>query len=829
MKKRPFRLRTRLTLLTTLVIVAVLALSAVLTLVLDARRQRKDFMEDAQLKVAAVATNVRAALAFEDQEFAATALQAFALEPNLADAAVFADDGRLIASYPPDARIAPPADATSGAHFDDTYLHVVVPVELDDEVIGSVHASFSTSPIYARLFAFAGTFLIAVLIAGGVAWLLAWRMHSVVLNPLARLADTMRRVSETSNYDVKLQAARADEIGDLYGSFNEMLAQIRARDRQLEENSALLERKVVERTARLNELNSSLESEIDVRRRTEFEMRKLTSALEQTADSVMVTDDSGVIEYVNRAFEEISGYRASDVLGKTPKLLRSGEHDEDFYKAVWQSLAQGHSVREVFINRRPDNSLYHEEKTITPIRDIGGRVTHFVATGKDISDRIRMEEELRFYAHHDAVTSLPNRVLLTDRIEQAVERARRRSSGFGVLFIDLDGFKAINDDVGHQAGDRVLVEVADRLRHAVRAEDTVARLGGDEFAVVLEDIDEAHVRRVAAKIIHAVAQPLQLFDHDVFVTASIGASMYPKDGSEVQSLIRAADNAMYRAKRLGKNRLQMFALEDSAEESSRLAFEQELHRAFNNDEFEVAFQPQVRLADGAFVGMEALLRWRHPDGRVMGPNLFMKSLEETGLILGVDDWVLRTASRQAAHWLNAGLGPFRIAVNVSVLQFARLDFVAHVRDVLEDSGLPPECLHLEITESVLARDLSRVARVLNELAELGIQIAIDDFGIGYSSLNYLKRLPIHRLKIDKSFVQDLERDESDAKITLAIISLAQSLNLHVIAEGVETQAQADFLLSNGCGEAQGFLYGEAMPTEVFEAWLAARARPEVGV
>ena len=561
--------------------------------------------------------------------------------------------------------------------------------------------------------------------------------------------------------------------------------------------------------------------------RAEAEMRKLSSAIQQTADSVMITNPEGVIEYVNAAFERTTGYSSDEALGRNPSFVKSGMHDAGFYDQLWRTVLSGETFSDVFVNRRKDGELYYEEKTISPLRDEHGRITHFISTGKDITERMQAQERLQHIAHHDALTGLPNRVLLLDRLDQALARAHWQHRVVGVMFLDLDRFKNVNDTLGHHVGDALLKAMAARLQGCVREGDSIARLGGDEFAVLLDDVAHAEdISIVAGKILGAFALPFSIQSHELFITASIGISMYPTDGTVSATLLKNADAAMYRAKDLGKNNYQFYSADMSTAAFERLTLESSLRRALERHEFVLHYQPQIDLASGQIVGVEALLRWQHPDFGLVAPTQFISVAEETGAIVPIGEWVARSAMQQVMRWRKAGFPHLRVAVNVSSRQFNEPKFLETVGYLLEETGLPPDALELEITESVIMKNADVTIERLQALHAMGVRFAIDDFGTGYSSLSYLRRFAIHTLKIDKSFTRDIVAGSDDVEIVKTIIVMARGLRLAVVAEGVETRAQLTFLKSHGCHAVQGHLIARALPVDrMTERLRQSHARP----
>lgn len=556
--------------------------------------------------------------------------------------------------------------------------------------------------------------------------------------------------------------------------------------------------------------------DITDRKRADSKMRTLSQALEQAADSITITDPSGIVEYVNPAYEHITGYPRDEVVGKTSSVVKSGKHTIEFYERLWKTINSGEVFRDVFINKRKDQTLYYEEKTITPIKGPGGKIVNFISTGKDISERIESQERLHYLAHHDVVTELPNRLLFLERLSHALIQARRSGQACAILFLDLDRFKKINDTLGHDVGDKLLQAVGERLTNCVREGDTVARLGGDEFTMLLEGIGSLDdVGPIARKILQVVSEPYHIGRHELFTSTSIGISLYPGDGIDATTLLKNADTAMYRAKDNGRNNYQFYSADLGAKIMEHFTLETGLRRALEREEFELFYQPQIQRASGNIVGVEALIRWRHPEQGLISPEEFIPLLEDTGLIVPVGEWVLKTACRQVKAWQAGGFDCHRLAVNLSSRQVDDANFLRVVESALAMAGLSPACLEFEITESLLMQHSLQTIKTISMLSKKGIRLAIDDFGTGYSSLSYLKRFPIATLKIDRSFVRDITTDAEDAEIVKAILAMARSLNIDVIAEGVETVEQETFLREAGCELMQGYLYGRPVAHATF--------------
>ncbi len=665
---------------------------------------------------------------------------------------------------------------------------------------------------------------------------------------------------------------------------------------------------------------------------------KLSQAVEQAADTIFITDLEGVIEYVNPAFERLTGYAAAELIGKTPSILKSGALPAVFYQNMWQTILAVDVFHDVVVNKKKNGDLYHENLTISPLKDPYGRIMRFIATGQDITEREQALEGLReseqrfhatfdqaavgiaqmaldgrwvrvnhklcdilgypeaellrrtfvelthpehrqqdldsrrrlvagelpyfsmekrcirkdgrviwvnltmslvrepcgtpkyfitvteditrrkdaeaqlvYLANHDALTGLANRTLLQDRLAQNFAFASRTGASVAVLFLDLDRFKNINDSLGHDTGDRFLLAIANRLASCVRTGDTVARLGGDEFVLVLGGLKRPEDATFSAEqVLSVVSRPMTIDGRELTLSASIGISLYPRDGLDPQSLLKNADAALYRAKATGKNSFQFYAAEMNAEALARLTLENDLHRALDRHEFVLHYQPQVDAATGTVIAVEALLRWQPKGGALLTPDQFLPLAEETGLILSIGEWVLKNACQQASAWAHAGM-PIRVAVNFSGRQWQQANIGEIVAQALRDTNCRPEWLEIEVTESVLMHDADKATELLLALKGSGMHLAIDDFGTGYSSLSYLKRFPIDTLKIDQSFVRDIARNPDDALIAKAVIALAHSMRLKVIAEGVETEEQLAFLRAHGCDYIQGYLYGRPAP------------------
>ena len=555
-------------------------------------------------------------------------------------------------------------------------------------------------------------------------------------------------------------------------------------------------------------------NDITSHRQTLDQVRKLSQAVEQSPAMVVITDTQGRIEYANPTFTMITGYLPGEVNGENPRVLKGEDTPAATYQELWQTITAGHEWRGEFHNRKKDGSRFWTRATISPVKDADGLITHFVAVQEDITEQKRTqaklaekEEYLDYLANYDNLTGLPNRVLFNDRLHQAMAKSRRSHNPMAVMILDIDRFKNINDSLGHDAGDQLIREMARRLKGMVRDSDTLARLGGDEFIVILEAVEDMkNVALLASKFLALLSQPVTLGNHDLVVSASIGISMFPNDIADGEGLMRCAELAMYRAKEKGRNNYQFFKPEMNAQAHDFLRLESDLRKALERRELFVQYQPKVDLRTGQMAGMEALVRWQHPDRGMISPADFIPVAEETGLIVPLGEWVLQEACRQSRAWQDQGLPPQRVAVNISGRQFRHPNLVDVVDRILEQTDLAPQWLELEITESTAMEDLDRNIMTLTDLKIRGISLSIDDFGTGHSSLAYLKMFPITALKIDRAFVRDAITDKEDSAIASSILALAHNLNLAVVAEGIETKEQLEFLRMRGCQFGQGFLF-----------------------
>ena len=542
-------------------------------------------------------------------------------------------------------------------------------------------------------------------------------------------------------------------------------------------------------------------------------LRKLYHGIEHSASAVLITDATGTIEYVNRKFTQVTGYTVDEAIGKNPRILKSDTTPREVFDNLWKTILSGSEWRGELQNRRKNGEIYWSVASISPLLDDQGEITHFVANVEDINDRKNAEATIEHMAYYDPLTELPNRRMLKDRLDLAIKRSRRQGSKMALMYLDIDSFKHINDSLGHPAGDSLLREMAKRYCEALRDDDIVCRLGGDEFAVILHDIQrDEDVVLVANKLLAQTAGAVKLDDMEVMVTVSVGVALFPKDGEDGDSLGKHADIALYQAKRGGKNTFRFFSEELNNITREHMALEHALRHALANNELMLLYQPKICLKSGRVTGVEALIRWNSPDFGLVSPIRFIPIAEETHVIIEIGEWVLRSACRQQITWKQQGLD-ISMAVNLSAVQFKSPILISQISSILDETSIHPERLELELTESALIEKPDEAVHVLENLRSLGCGIAIDDFGTGYSSLSYLKAFPITVLKIDRSFVRDLDHDSGDRAIAQSVVALANNLKMITVAEGVENTEQQAILQELGCDYVQGFLYSRPVPAD----------------
>lgn len=552
-------------------------------------------------------------------------------------------------------------------------------------------------------------------------------------------------------------------------------------------------------------------------RQNEERMVLANRIFENTNEGIFITDQHSRIIVVNRAFTTITGYTLEEAKGHTPKILQSGKHDLDFYQAMWAEIKAKDCWQGEVWNRTKRGHLYPEWLMISAVKDEHGNTINYIGTFSDISKIKRSEKKLEYLAHHDPLTKLPNRLKLRAQLDITIRHAMRHQQQVALFFIDLDHFKHVNDSLGHNVGDELLIEVSKRLKFHIRSSDILARWGGDEFIIVMNHCDSfSNLSEIAEKLLATLKHPFNTSHQELFLGASIGISLFPQDGDDITSLIKNADAAMHQAKVQGRNRYEFYAPKFGEAAMERIKLESELRKAIEQEELVVYYQPQFDMRDGTLVGAEALVRWQHPVDGLISPIKFIPMAEETGLIIQLGEYVLTKACAQLVSWRMCGFHLPTISVNIAGRQIAQRNLVERITHILQTTGCPPHQLELEVTENFIMESVEDAINVLSLLRSHNIKLAIDDFGTGYSSLSYLKRLPVDKLKIDKSFIQETPADSEASAITEAVMTLGQALNLKVVAEGIETASQQQFLMELGCDIAQGYLYGRPEPAEEFE-------------
>jgi len=764
----------------------------------DLRALHESELANANLIVSTVASYSAADLAFHDSNAARETLSGLSNVPQVVNAFLFDKTGKLFASLrsqPP----APPLPA-SAATESNGYIHVVAPVRFEGRDYGQLYLLISRESLQAGIRDALQTLALLVIVVLGLALLLAYRLQHYVSQPILDLAAAAKHVSDAADYSTRLAPPTDDEIGALYQAFNVMLERTQLREQERDRAYASL-------------------------RDSEAQVRLL---LNSTSEGIFGTDAAGICTFANPACVKMLGYSdEAQLVGQRMHELMHHSHPDGRHYPVENcairvaALAGQSAHRDDEVHWRADGTGFPVEYWSQPMYKDGlrvGTVVMFV----DISERKRAEAELHRLAYYDSLTGLPNRLLFNDRLHQALADAKRRDRYVALMLLDIDRFKVINDTLGHEAGDQLLREIGIRLRRGVREGDTIARLGGDEFALIFPYLTDAQdAAQMAQNILLRLAAPMDIAGREVFSSASIGITLYPVDTTEVDALVKFADSAMYHAKEQGRSNYQFYSREMTASAQERLRLETDLRHALERGEFFLHYQPQVEIATGRITGMEALLRWRNGEGEFITPAQFIPPAEETGLIVPIGEWVLENACRQLKVWHDAGYADLTMAVNVASRQFRDRLFGQTVRHAITASGIAPQRLELEITEGVLLENSEEILRTLEDFKAAEVMLAIDDFGTGYSSLSYLKRFPIDRVKIDQTFVRDLGVDSDDLAIVKAIIALARTLKLRVIAEGVETEEQLDLLRSEGCDEYQGYLFARPMEAEAFSRLLQA--------
>src|SRR4051812_6435233 len=781
---------------------------------------RRAMTADVGMLADVLARNSTAALTFRDVTAAEEILEALRAEPSITAACVYDADAQPFARYVRDGKISrfvPPPAEKQGSKFEKEHLIQFREIALKGEVVGTIYVESDLQRLNRRLREYSIVFGATLFVALALATVLAQHLQRPISEPVAVLVSTAQAVSTANDYSIRATLPSHDEFGLLGATFNQMLEQIQKRDQQLLQHREQLEQAIAARTAELVVANAQLK----------LTEEKYRSIFEDAVIGIFQCTPDGCPVSINRALAQIHGYDSpeqfmAEVRNLAEELFVHPQCLPDIFRRLGQEeVARGIEL-EVY---RKDRSKKWILANIRAVRDADGSITLVEGTIEDITERKQAQEQVQYLAYYDALTGLANRTLLQDRMSKALAAAQRRAEKLALLFLDLDRFKIINDSLGHSFGDLLLQQVAERLKTWARAQDTVARIGGDEFLIALTGINDLPDVAVAAeRVMDAMTAEFVIQGRSFHVNCSIGVSIYPDHGADSETLIKNADAAMYIAKENGRNGYRFFSEDMNAQVVERMTIEHGLRGAMEKRELFLMYQPQSDVNTGRIIGVEALLRWNHPELGLVPPDRFIRVAENTGLIIPIGEWVLNTACRTAKAWQDCGLAAMPVAVNVSAIQFRQDEFGEMVRRALRVTGLAPEYLELELTESVLLSNVELTQSVLQSLKAMGIKLSIDDFGTGYSSLAYLKQFPVGKLKIDRSFVRNIPSNTDDAAIAAAIISMAKSLNLKVIAEGVETEEQLSFLRSEGCDEVQGYWLSKPITADEFGKMLKRSSR-----
>ncbi|GGY35999.1 hypothetical protein GCM10011297_06290 [Bacterioplanes sanyensis] len=725
-----------------------------------------------------IANRATAALTFADIQVLQNNLNTLKADPNVVRGCIFDSDQRLLAHYENQKGLNCPMSLQALQVNRDQFFSQLFPIRLDEEPIGTLYLESSRGALLARFNQFVTFSIIILAITVVLAMLLANRLQEVVLRPMRELSNTLSNIVSRKDYSIRAQKTNADELGDLVDLFNGLLRTIEAE-------------------------NQSLKT-------SEERFRKLTAL---SPVGIFQIDPNQQLTYVNQRWCDIHMVSEQD-LSLQNWFERIHPKDLPLLKQRWNRLIceQESIAQELRLSRR-DGSHTWIHLLASPLHNSSGELLGFLGAISDISELKAAQIQMENLAFYDPLTGLANRRLFKNRLEKSVKSVLRSGNSMALMFLDMDQFKRINDTLGHDAGDILLKEVASRLTATVRENDTVSRIGGDEFTILLTDIHHtSDVLVVAEKLLQALARPIRIKGQDIITTVSIGITMTPEDSTDANTLMKNADLAMYRAKEMGRNNFQFFSEDMNHNILEHLALEKEIKEAIERQQFTLLFQPKVSMLDYSVTGVETLIRWDHPEKGIITPGRFIPVAEETGQILEIGAWVLEQSCRQVSSLIRDNILPAtaKVAVNLSAKQFADPKLVEHIGNVLQATQIPPACLELEITESTLMDDVEAAIGTMQEIKKTGVSIAIDDFGTGYSSLAYIKRFPIDVLKVDRSFVMDIPDDPNDMAITAAVIAMAHKLSLDVVAEGVETQAQLDFLRSNNCDEGQGYLFSRPL-------------------
>lgn len=781
--------------------------------VMEVSIAKQKMLNELAIQAKIIGNNCTASLTFNDSKSAKETLSTLKANRSIDYCILYTKEGKTFAAYRHIDRhmhrfIPVPNIARSRFEFD--YASVYQEIILDGKVVGGIYIQSNLDEMYTNLLYYALFLGIGLLVALFLSYVLAKKLQKKITEPIIQMADAMQAVTVDKDYSIRTPVATQDELGLLAEGFNEMLSQIQLRDATLEEHRKNLQILVKQRTEELRKISD-----------------RLVLHFQQLPFAVIDWDvDFRVVDW-NPAAEKIFGFTKEEAVGKRgDELILSV--NEPAGSNVWSSLLDGnggeYSLNE---NITKDGRVIVCEWHNTRLIDENNQLVGIASIAEDVTEQKKIEQKLQYLAYYDELTGLPNRALFKDRLEIASHRADRNHTLIGIVFMDLDFFKTVNDTLGHGVGDILLQAVASRLKSSLRRSDTVSRFGGDEFAVLITDLHEAEeIEYILQNVYDQFTAPFEILEHVLHVSLSIGYCFYPLDATDSEMLLRNADAAMYYAKESGRNKYCRYQSEMTSYIQDELKIQNELITALKNGEFLLYYQPQLNLKSGIVSGVEALIRWNHPERGIVSPVEFIPIAEKTGLIVPIGEWVLRTACQQLKHWNDQGIHSFIMAINLSSRQFREENFFNKTIDIFHEIGIDMNDIELELTESILIDDTAKIFNILSAFKGFGIHFSLDDFGTGYSSLSYLKHFPISKLKIDQSFVKNITTNRSDSTLVKAIIAMGRALNLTTIAEGVELEEQLDFLRQEGCDEIQGYFLGRPMPASQFEVFFNERKRYE---
>lgn len=768
---------------------------------------KKNILKELNIQAKIIGENCTASLTFNDSKSAEETLSALKANKSIDYCILYTKEGREFATYhhidEHKHRFVSPL-ILNHTQFGLDHVSVYQEIVLDGKMVGAIYIQSNLDDMYNNLSYYALILFIGLIFALLLSYVLAKKLQEKITEPIIQMANVMQTVREGKNYSLRAPIVSHDELGLLAEGFNEMISQIQLRDTTLEEHKKNLQLLVEQRTGELHKITD-----------------RLVLHFQQLPFAVIEWDmDFRVIDW-NPAAEKIFGFTKEEAMGKRGEELIVPTNVLIQTTNIWSALLGGnggeYSLNE---NQTKEGKIIICEWHNTRLIDENNQIVGIASIAEDVTEKKEFEQKLEYLAYYDALTGLPNRALFKDRIETECRRADRNQNIVGIVFMDIDFFKTVNDTLGHGVGDILLKAIASRLKSSFRRSDTVSRFGGDEFAVLIPDLHNVEeIEPILQNIYDQFIAPFEILEHVLYVSLSIGYSFYLLDETDAEMLLRDADAAMYHAKESGRNKYCRYQSEMTAYIQDELKIQNELNNALKNGEFLLYYQPQMSINSKIVTGVEALVRWNHPERGIVPPGQFISIAEKTGLIVPIGEWVLRTACQQLKHWNDQGIYPFTMAINLSSRQFKEENFFNRVVEIFHETGVDTNEIELELTESILIDDTSKIFNILAAFKTFGIQFSLDDFGTGYSSLSYLKHFPISKLKIDQSFVKNIMTDGNDSTLVKAIIAMGRALNLTTIAEGVELQEQMDFLRQEGCDEIQGYLLGKPMPASQLEALI----------